>query len=93
MVFLRGLLVVDDPVLVVDDVLVHVCLADLEVHVQEPLVRDGVELHVVAHLPVIHGAADLDLLVLGASIVQHEHLWLLLLVADFVECAHDGREL
>ena len=43
---------VDHPVLVVDDVLVEVFTPD-QVHVDEPLVGDVVELHVVTLLPIV----------------------------------------
>ena len=43
---------IEHPVLVVDDVFVEVLPLD-EVHVDEPLVGDVVELHAVALLPIV----------------------------------------
>ena len=43
---------IEHPVLVVDDVLVEVFAPD-QVHVDEPLVGDVVELHVVTLLPIV----------------------------------------
>ena len=45
-------LVIDYPVLVVDDILVEVLSLD-QVHIDEPLVGDVVELHAVALLPIV----------------------------------------
>ena len=68
-VSLRWLLLVDNPVLVVHDVLVGV-LAAGQVASDEPLVSVVIELQLVALLPVIKTAANVHALVTRAPVVQ-----------------------
>ena len=67
----RWLLLVDNPGLVVDDVLVGV-LATGEVAGDEPLVGIVIELQLVALLPVIEAADDVHTLVARSPVVQPE---------------------
>lgn len=69
---LAWLLVIHDPVLVVDDILVEVFIANLERDLNEPLVRDRVKLHLMADLPFVHAAAKLNLVVARTPVVQQE---------------------
>jgi len=68
-VSLRWLLLVDNPVLVVHDVLVGV-LAAGQVASDEPLVGVVIELQFVALLPIIKAAANVNALVTWAPVVQ-----------------------
>lgn len=90
---LARLLVIHDPVLVVDDILVEVFVADLERELNEPLVGDRVELHLVADLPIVHAAAELNLVVTRAPVVQQEELWPLVVGSCAVKRRDDGVQL
>ena len=76
-VFSLWLLVIHDPGLAVHDVLVQELFACFDVQGDEPLVGEGIEVHVVADLPIVEGATDLYLPVSWASVVELEDLRLL----------------
>ena len=77
-------LIVDDPVVAVDDVLVQELFASLDVQGGEPLVGERIKVHVVTDLPIVEGAADLHLSVSWASVVELEDVRLLA-ESSFVE--------
>lgn len=87
-VFSLWLLVIHHPGVAVHDVLVQEFFTCFDVQGDEPLVGEGVEVHVVADFPIVEGAADLYLSMPWASVVELEDLRLLA-EGGFVEGGRD----
>jgi hypothetical protein len=86
------LLIIDDPVFVINNILVEMLGTTLQVNVDKPLVGEAIECHVVADVPLVHGAAKLHFLVSWTSVMKHEDLRLFR-VFFLIEGAHDGVDL
>lgn len=72
-----GFLFVGHPLVVVDDILVEKLLANFAVKGDEPLVGELIKFHIMSLFPVVHRSANLNFVVSGTSVVEHENLWLL----------------
>ncbi len=66
-------LLINNPVCVLDHVLVEV-VTPCKLQWYKPLRSNRIKLHVVSLVPLIKGAADLNLLVLGTTIVHNKCL-------------------
>lgn len=66
------LIVVDNPVVIIDDILVVVLLRLLNMHDLEPLVGEWIKGQVVPHLPVVEGTTKLDPVVSWSSVRESE---------------------
>ena len=66
------LIVIDNPIMLIDDVLEEVLVTWPHVHHEEPLVRERIKVHLVSHSPVIHRAAELHAVVSWSSVRQGE---------------------
>ena len=82
------LVLVNNPVSAIQNVFIEVLHAWFKVNCHEPLVSEGIKLHIVFDLPVIEGAAKLDTFVARSSVLNGKSLWLLV-VSSGIEGGHD----
>ena len=88
-VSLLGLIIVDHPNVIINDVLVVVLLRLLDVEDLEPLVGEWVKAQFVAHIPIVEGTAKLDTIVSWASVREGEGM-AHLIERELIECRHDA---
>jgi len=72
------LIFIDNPIVLIEDVLEEVLVTRPHVHHEEPLVGKWIEVHLVSHGPIVEGSANLHTVMPWSSVGQCK------LVADLI---------
>jgi hypothetical protein len=83
------LFIINDPMFIINNILIQVLFTTFQSHVDKPLVCNLIELHFMLYIPLVHWSANLYSLIFRTSVMQHECLGFFI-ISSFVECTNYG---